>query len=235
VALVAVNEAGISVGNLDDSIPLAASPDGTSWQLTSVAGAQLRAVDSTGTLFGGSSQPIPGWLNTASVFDDLGAALFQDTVTGEVWDLEGDFAVGTRDGNAAYWQRVGDTYQVHVVEDGFGTPLQGELLAIDHSGVGIAGGYVEDGRPIVVDLNTHTWFDLESRLSVEPGTLSSVVGIDIYTTQIAFAVVAADGAGWDITAAVPEPGELTLLAAGVGGLGILYRRRMRVIARRADS
>jgi len=36
-------------------------------------------------------------------------------------------------------------------------------------------------------------------------------------------------------ASVPEPGELTLLAVGLGGLGILHRRRMRVIARRADS
>jgi len=198
VALVAINQDGISVGMQADSIPLAASPDGSSWRLTSVAGAELRAVDSTGTLFGGSSQPIPGWANTASIFDDLGTALFQDTVTGYVWDLEGDFAVGTRDGKAAYWRRVGGTYEAHFIEDEFGTPLEGELLAIDHVDGFIAGGYVGDSVPIVVVLHPdgNAWFDLESQLTVEPGTLSRVVGIDIDVgirgIQIVFAAVEAD-------------------------------------------
>jgi hypothetical protein len=233
VALVAINKDGISVGIQADSIPLAALPDGTSWRLTSVTGAELRAIDSTGTRFGGSSQSIPGWANTASVFDELGAALYQDTVAGEVWDLEGNFAVGTRDGKAAYWQRVGGTYEAHYIEDQFGTPLEGELLTIDHVDGFIAGGYVGDLVPIVVilDPNVSFWFDLESQLTVDPGTLSTVVGIDLEVgargTQIAFAAVAADGTGWDVTtrtSVVPGPGLLLALPLLMVGLRTLRKR-----------
>jgi hypothetical protein len=238
VALVAINKNGISVGSQGDSFPLAAFPNGISWRLTRVPGAQLRAVNSTNTLFGGSSQPIAGWANTATVFSNFGVALFQDTVTGEVWDLEGDFAVGTRDGNSAYWQHVGGTYEVHVLEDELGTPLEGELLAIDHVGVGIAGGhYVDAGgstRPMIVNLDSQSWFDLETLLSLEPDTLDRVVGIDVLGDQVAFAVVADDGTGWDVRAdilprasgpVVPGPGLLLALPLLVVGLRTLRRRR----------
>jgi hypothetical protein len=111
------------------------------------------------------------------------------------------------------------------VLDEFGNPMPGELLTIDQNGIGLAGGYLEDGRAIVVNVVSGAWFDIETRLSITPGTLSSVVGINSFDGRIAMAVSGSDLTGWDVTAniiSVPGPG--WMLAPSLLLVGALTHR-----------
>ncbi len=225
VNLNGINRDGLAAGDLGGVLPLVATPSGFANYLDILVPARLTSVRSDGTRFGAFSELTPGGIVAATIISNAGAILLQESVAGSVEDLEGAYAVGTRDGLAAYWRDVGGTYVVDYVRDGSGTPLPGGLLAIDHQGMAIAGGYLDDGRAIVVDLLDGSWFDVALQLSLPPGSLLEIVGIDISNDQLALAANSADLVGYDITATIesrylPGPGLLTapaLLIIGVVG------------------
>ncbi len=234
IALYAINGAGTSVGDEAGTEPVMATSTGISQYFSpSPIPSTMTAIDAGGQLFAGVSEPVPNGILVATVRSPL-SVIYQDPQEGILWDIEGAHAVGSRNGIATHWRKVGGVYQPHAITDGFGIPLYGELLTLDHDGVGFAGGYLDDGRAIVVDLNTGSWFNVESELSIPSGTLRAIVGIDIDADVISFAAEGVDLSGWDILAfvvpgkLVPGPGLLlvpALLIAGVGSSGLRPRRK----------
>ncbi|MBW2290678.1 MAG: hypothetical protein JRG89_00690 [Deltaproteobacteria bacterium] len=219
VSLNGINGAGTAAGDEAASLPLVATTSGFSNYLDIGVSARLTSVDSSGTLFGGFSEPVvPGGVFTPTVISDTGALLLQDVVEGSVEDLEGRYVVGTSEGLATYWKEVAGDYFPKYIRDNTGTRLAGSLLAIDHSGVLIAAGHLDDGRVIVVDLKTGTWVDVEPLLAaVVPGTLLEIVGITVSGTELALAANSVDFVGYDITATVLPDGALPI----VPGPGLL--------------
>lgn len=219
VNLNGINSAGTAAGDEADSIPLVATTSGFLGYLDIGVTARLGSVDSTGTLFGGFSEPVvPGAVFTATVISDTGSVLLQDDVEGSVEDLEGKYAVGSREGLVTYWRNSGGVYFPRYIRDNAGVRLAGSLVAIDHSGVLIAAGYLDDGRAIIVDLEKETWFDVEPLLAtVAPGTLLEIVGIAVSGTNLALAANSVDLVGYDITASVvPDGGVLPPTIPGPG-------------------
>lgn len=228
VSLVAVNRSGIVAGDEDGgTLPLISTALGASWNATTPGDARLTSVDSTGTLFGGESYSNITNGMVAMVYNDSNSSAVEDLIEGIVWDVEGDTAVGSRDGYAVFWRRVGGVYEVQYIEEG-GQPLLGELLTIDHNGTGIAGGYLFDGRAIVVETRIDRWFDIEDQLPIPSGTLNAVVAVSSEGGQIAFAGTSSDFSGWDIAAVItPEavPGPALWIAPALLLVGMRMTQR----------
>jgi hypothetical protein len=121
----AINKNGLAVGTLAETTPVVSNAAGVSFTLPYPNAAELLGVDSRGTRFVGSSEPSPGapdWV--ATIFDAAGTLLLQDSVPGVVWDIEGRYAVGQRDGKAAYWEENAQgVWQHHYLEDPPGNTL----------------------------------------------------------------------------------------------------------------
>ena len=228
VYLQAITKDGLAVGTIGVSTMVVSDAAGTTLIIPYANAAELLGVDSRGVLFAGSSKATPGGDMVASIFDINGTPLLQDSVEGQVWDVEGRFAVGTRNGRATYWVASGPgIWQHYYVEDPPGTPLNGELRAIDHYGRGVAGGHIGDegnGRAVAVGLRDGSFVYLEDALGLAPGTLHTVHNIDVHrlTSAVAFAVEGTDFSGWDVTAqlppqALPGPGLLVGLALLLAG------------------
>jgi hypothetical protein len=212
VVLNAINRYGFAVGTVGESTPLVSTSAGVTTLLAYPHAAALLGVDDAGIQIAGTAVPSAGAPFVATVFSATGAIFFQDDTPGEAWDVEGNLAVGQRDGYAAYWQRGANGWHHRYIESPPGTPLAGALYAIDHGGHGIAGGVLEMGRPVLIDLHTREWLEIEPLLPVAPGTLWRVVGVDVDSNgwKLALAVEAADFTGWDVTASLaprlPGPG-----------------------------
>jgi hypothetical protein len=238
VMLSSINKDGSAAGDEAGVIPLTCTADGTSRHISPPAvwsDTRLTSLDSKAELFGGESRRVESVEFVAIIYDNYDTLRLGETVEGIVWDLEGDLAVGSQNGYAVYWRRIHGAYQAHFIEES-GVPLQGELLAIDHDGSGIAGGYLNDGRAIVVDINAGSagsWFDIESQLAVPAGTLNAIVAVDTDEYEVAFAGIGAGFTGWDIVASykalpprLPGPGLLVAPALLLAGL-FAQRRRFR--------
>ena len=202
------------------SHPSFATATGETFEVPYPHEAILLGIDSSTLQFAGTAAPSAGAAMVATIFSLDGSVLMQDTVPGRVWDIEGSFAVGERDGKAAYWREEGGVWQVFHIEETPGVPADGELLTLDHRRLGLAGGYLVEGRPIVVDLRDNTWQEIEPELPVAPGTLYSVVGIDVHpiTNRVALAVEATDFSGWDVTVDLP----FTVLPGPGGWLAVAF-------------
>jgi hypothetical protein len=232
VNLAGINSTGTASGDEAETLGLVATPLGFSYYPNIAVPTRLTSVDSTGNLFGGFSQPTPGGVFAATVMTSGGATVLQESVEGSVEDLEGDYAVGSSDGYATYWRLFGGVYTPFYIRAG-GIPLEGSLLAIDHSSGLIAGGYLDDGRAIVVDLATSRWFDVASKVPGIPlGTLLEIVGVSVKGTQLSLAANSIDLVGYDITAVVipdgpfvPGPGWMTAPLLLLAGLLAVRRRR----------
>jgi hypothetical protein len=225
----AITNDGLTVGTIGASTMIVSDAAGATFIIPYPDAAKLLGVDSRGTLFAGSSERVPGGDMVATIFDANGTLLLQDSVAGEVWDVEGRFAVGTRIGRATYWvENNQGVWEHHYLQDPPGTPLNGELRGIDHHGRAVAGGFVgtsANGRAVAVELRDASFVYLEDELGLAPGTLHTVHSVDVHrqTNAVAFAVEGVDFSGWDVTAQLPAqllpgPGAwvgIALLLAGI--------------------
>jgi hypothetical protein len=235
IALNAINRDGVAVGTLGVSTPVISTPAGVVSVLPYPHAAVLLGVDSTGTQLAGAAEPSPGADMVATIFNAGGSVVYQDDEPGLIWDIDGLYAVGERNGNAAYWERTGSVWLPSYVKTQAGLNVPGALFTIDHRGYGLGGGVRDVGRPILIDLPTLSWFEFEGHLGVPVGTLWRVLGIDVVpdTGQVAIAIEATDFSGWDMTATVearpvPEPRSIMMLSAGVAALFVLARHRAHV-------
>lgn len=229
VALNGINGTGLAIGDTAANFPLVATPSGFSLHLNYLTPTALSAISSDGTRVSGELELVGG--TRVAIVGDPNSLLFYESTDSISWDIEGIHVVGSRDGFVAWWIDVGGIYQPRELKDLFGNPIPGGLLCIDSAGSGFAGGYLDDGRAIVVNLHTGEWFDVAMQMGMATGSLSAIVALEIENGLMAMAAEGADLSGWDLTALVvidqpvPGPGPLLIPALlAVGGLALRRRR-----------
>lgn len=226
-----INRQGTAVGSVDGTTGLVAPAGSGSFAVSGPTPSEVFAISPDGDVLGGSADFGPGAV--AAIWDASGTLVYADTAPGRIRDVASRFAVGTRNGIAAYWRLVrGSWIPSELREPGYGAPLAGELLGVDRDGLGVAGGARagSSGGAIVAILRTEETFDLDAELGLPSGTLFAVNAVDVDpdTTAVAFAVEDEFLTGWDVTAnfttepePLPGPGAWILAPIGLMGFGVL--------------
>jgi hypothetical protein len=229
IGLNAISGEGRSIGSMTAGIGVISTRNAETLQLVYPNDAVLNGIELQGEQYGGASVVTEGTPMVATVFGRYGQVLYWDDAPGHMNDIESNFAVGQREGYAAYWRKkLNGEWQWNYVRNTLGQPIVGELMAIDHQQAGIGAGQILNGVPVVVDLFDGGWINLENKLQLPQGTLYQVVGVTFDPTKrlVSMAVEGWDFVGWAVAARInslPGPGAwlgVALLAAGFLGASL---------------
>lgn len=228
-----VNEMGDAVGRVGGLRGLIDSTVAGVRTVFAPADSDVFAISSDGEVLGGSGNFGSG-THVATIWNEVGIVVYQDTAPGRILSVGPPFAVGERNGHLAFWRQFHGTWTPYEIKDASAVPIEGRLNAVDSEGAGIAGGQLAEGGAIVVLLRSKQVILLDEALSLAPGTLWAVHGVDSHASshKVAFATESTFFEAWDVTASftstselVPGPGPLVVLPLLIAGTNALRTRR----------
>lgn len=242
-----VNENGDTVGQLADVRGLVHSTLGGIRTVFAPTDSEVFSISRNGKVLGGWGDFGTGTA-VATIWNETGAVVYQDTAPGRILSVGPPFAVGERNGHMAFWRFFAGSWIPTEVEDALHVPVDGQLNAVDRDGLGIAGGVKAGGGALAVLLRTGQLRYLDSVLSLPVDTLWAVHGVDAdpATQRVAFAVESTSFEAWDVTASftsdadtqyelVPGPGPVVALPLLFLGMSALRMARRQRAARASNS